>query len=189
MEKKAETTAESFFDSNVHIGTRTLYIGTEESIDHTTAEYFLKGMAILESLSDKDITIIMNGIGGEYYNSMAIYDRIKSSSCKTIIKCYGQAMSGNSLILQAADVRMLSPHCKIMIHYGTFGHEDNSRSFKNWAEEAERLNKEMEKVYFERMKQKNPQFKLSELRKMLSFDTILNAQESILLGLADKIIK
>jgi ATP-dependent protease ClpP protease subunit len=46
----------------------------------------------------------------------------------------------------------------------------------------------MEQMYLAKIRVKHPDFKLKKLQEMLNFDTILSAQESVDLGLADKIL-
>ena len=80
----------SWFDCNLDLFTRTIYMGSlsrdydigESGVDNFMAEYFIKGMHTLETRnSGKEINIIMNNPGGDWYHGMAIYDSIKNSSC------------------------------------------------------------------------------------------------------------
>ena len=120
---------DKWFDLNVDTDTRTIYMGSagytydegETGVDHFMAEYLIKGMHSLESKNKKPILIIMNNPGGDWYHGMAIYDAIKSSPCECTIKVYGHAMSMGSIILQAADNRIMMPNSRFMIHYGYDG--------------------------------------------------------------------
>ena len=229
----------NWFDHNIDTDSRTIFMGSidkdidnqENGVDHYMAEYFIKGMHLFESKKNEDeITIIMNNPGGDWYHGMAIFDAIKNSSCFCTIKVYGHAMSMGSIILQAADKRIMMPNSKFMIHYGYDGRYGHSKIFEKWADEGKRVNYQMENIYLDAMldkeekvgngnlskvlssimsKQrsleipnpgdivykfsKSPSAKREEtrgvLKEMLNFDTILNAEETVELGLADEVFK
>lgn len=150
---------DKWFDLNVDPDMRTLYMGSagysqddgETGVDHFMAEYLIKGMHSLESKNKKPITIIMNNPGGDWYHGMAIYDAIKSSPCECTIKVYGHAMSMGSIILQAADRRIMMPNARFMIHYGYDGKSGHAKIVYKWADEGKRINWEMENIYLEKM--------------------------------------
>ena len=106
-----------FYDYDIHIETRTLYLG--QDIDDLSAERTIKGLHLLDS-SDGNINIILSSPGGEVYNGMAIYDSILQCKNDVIISVAGWAMSMGSIILQAADYRLLHPNSVIMIHDGSW---------------------------------------------------------------------
>jgi ATP-dependent protease ClpP protease subunit len=93
----------------------------------------------------------MNNPGGDWYHGMAIYDAIKYSSCECTIKVYGHAMSMGSIILQAADHRIMMPNSRFMIHYGYDGKAGHAKIVYKWADEGKRVNWEMENLYLEKM--------------------------------------
>ena len=227
-----------WFDLNLDVDNRTLFMGSihndiesgESGVDSSMAEYFIKGMHVLDSKNDKPITIIMNNPGGDWYHGMAIYDAIHNSKSHCTIKVFGHAMSMGSIILQAADKRIMMPNSRFMIHYGYDGRYGHAKIFEKWAEECKRLNHDMENLYLDKILLKEKEVgistmtktlegimkKLKEfdqllnyegetkytfskkldvrrgeyrniLKEMLNFDTILNPQDTISLGLADEI--
>ena len=94
------------------------------------AERAIKALHILDSTAptgDKPITVIMNNPGGDEYHGMAIYDAIKSCKNHVTIVVFGMAMSMGSIILQAADKRVMSANSRVMIHYGTWGINDHPK--------------------------------------------------------------
>ncbi len=52
-----------------------------------------------------------------------------------------------------------------------------------------KLNDLMLKILLARVREKHPDFPEEEMDKLLDFDTILNAEECVELGLADRIVK
>lgn len=188
---------DKFHDYSLYIPQRTIYMGSEQfdvegsesGVDGLMAERFVKNITLLEMASSDPITIIMNNPGGDWYHGIAIYDAIKTAKSHVTIKVYGMAMSMGAVILQAADERIISPSSKFMIHYGYMGMSSNhSKIFDKWSDENKRINKEMEQIFMEKIKEKQPNFKLKKLEEMLNFDTILSAKETVELGLADKVL-
>ena len=194
--KSVSDDIELFHDKDLYIPTRTIWIGsvhesdgdfTESGCDAHMAERAVKNLHILESLGIAPITIMSDNIGGDEYHCFAIYDAIRSCQSEVTIRVCGHAMSAGSIILQAADVRIMMPTSRQMIHYGTWGNHDHSKTYQKWAKEGEKIDKWMEQMYLEKIREKHPEFTLPRLQKLLNFDTILNAAESVELGLADKV--
>jgi len=187
---------DKWHDSGIYIPTRHIYIGSEQSdddmnesgCDYLMAERAVKNLHVLESLSKEPITILMNNVGGDEYHGFAIYDAIRLCESHVTIKVLGHAMSMGSIILQAADERLMSETSRQMIHYGTWGVHDHAKTTQKWAKEGEKIDKWMEQMYLAKMKEKNPHFTLARLQRMLDHDTFLTAKESVECGLADKVL-
>ena len=214
-----------WFEHNLDVDNRTLYMGSvdispdgdESGVDNFMTEYFIKAMHVLEVKNHNNITIIMNNPGGDWYHGMAIYDAIKMANSHCTIKAYGYAMSMGSIILQAADHRILMPNSRFMIHNGTNSYLNMSLPLiKKWIREDERITYDMEEIYLKVMLEKEekeghgyltktlseilhmpialskkPETKKEELRSilkgMLNFDTILSAEETVAIGFADEV--
>jgi ATP-dependent Clp protease protease subunit len=161
---------------------------SESGVEATMAERQIKNLHILDTTSEDPITIIMNNIGGDVNHGLAIYDAIRACRSHVTIKVYGHAMSMGSIILQAADVRIMSEMSSQMIHYGSLGVSNHTKTTYKIVDEFKRIDKWMEKMYLENIKEKNPHFKLARLQRMLDHDSFLTAEQSVELGLADKIL-
>jgi ATP-dependent Clp protease protease subunit len=186
---------DKFHEYGLYIPTRTIYMGSETysedgegGVDGLMAERFVKNITVLETISSEPITILMNNIGGDEYHGFAIYDSILMSKSHITIKVVGHAMSMGSIILQAADKRIMMPTSRQMIHYGTWGCHNHAKTAQKWAQEGLKIDKWMEKMYLVKIQQKHPDYKMEDLQKMLDHDTFLTASESIKLGLADEIL-
>jgi len=110
--------------------------GEESGTDSHMAERVIKNLQILENVSESGedpITIVMNNPGGCWFSGMAIYNAIQACKNHVTIICYGQVMSMGSIIFQAADERIMSEDCDMMIHYGENGFFGNAKSFIKWA--------------------------------------------------------
>ena len=132
---------DQFMDNHIYLPTRTIYMGSmsssddegESDTDYHMAETVVKALHILDNQDavsmkgEKPINVIMNNIGGEVYHGMAIYDAISNCKNHVTIRVYGHAMSMGSIILQAADQRIMTRHSRIMIHYGNFGMHQHTK--------------------------------------------------------------
>jgi len=180
--------SDRFFDYDIHVPSRTLFVGGE--VEEPMAELLLKGMHLLVAAdSEKPIKIIMNSPGGDEYHGLAIYDAIATCPAHVTVSAFGHCMSMGSWIMQAADERILSPRCTMMIHYGSWAVDDSVRGVRACVKEMERINLLMEESYLRRMKMTDPAFPLRKLRRMLDDDTYLTAEAAVELGLADKVLE
>lgn len=199
MAKLVKESIDRFYDYDIHTETRTIYIGSvdsdaeygESGTDAAMAERAIKALHILDSVAptgDKPITVIMNNPGGDEYHGMAIYDAIKACKNHVTIVVFGMAMSMGSIILQAADKRVMSPNSRIMIHYGTWGIHDHPQIVYKWADEGKKFDSWMEQLYLEKIKQKNPDFTLRKVKELCSYDSFFDGKQALELGLIDEIL-
>ncbi|MBD3292062.1 MAG: hypothetical protein GF393_04000 [Armatimonadia bacterium] len=180
--------SDRFFDYDLHIPSRTMFIGGE--VEEQMAELMLKGMHLLVYTSkEHPIRIILNSPGGDEYHGLAIFDAIATCPVHVTVTAFGHCMSMGSWILQAADERILSPRCTMMIHYGTWFADDSVRGVRASCREMERMNLLMEEAYLRRMKERDPTYPLRKLRRLLDDDTYIPADEAIEMGLADRILE
>jgi len=198
MARNQRDSIELFHDYGLHIPTRTIYVGSENSadsgidggesgVDHMLSARLIKNLHALETINSEPITIILNNVGGDEYHCIAIYDAIRAAKSHVTIKVMGSAMSCGSIILQAADRRVMSPNSVQMIHYGTWGVNDHAKTAQAVSKEGERIDAWMEQLYLNRIQEKLPNFKLKKLQDLLMIDTYLTAQQCVDLGLADEI--
>ena len=181
---------EVFFDHGLYLPTRTIYMGEEDGTDYVMAERVIKRLHVLDAKQDAPIAILMNNDGGDEYHGQAIYDAILTCKNHVTITAFGHAMSMGSIILQAADERIMAPNAHMMIHYGTWEppKESHPKVLTSWAEEGEKFDKWMVDLYLAKIKEKRPRYQRATLDKLLDFDTFLTAQETVDLGLADRLV-
>lgn len=198
MSRRRSDPSNSWFESNVDFASRMVYFGsftdtedTEAGIDHRSSESVIKALIALDIQApdgDKPITMLMNSIGGDVYHGLAIYDAIRSCRNEVHVLVYGAAFSMAAIVLQAADKRVLAPHARVMIHYGTDGTYDHPKIVARWLEEGKKLDRMTEDILLMRIHQRHPRFSRERLQRSLDFDTILSAREAVDLGLADEIL-
>lgn len=180
-------------DASIYVKTRTLYLGGSDEgseINYRVAERFIKNLHVLEVQSEQPIMVIMNSPGGSVVDGLAIYDAICLCKCHITIKVFGHAQSMGSIILQAADERLVSPNSSVMLHYGTERYsETHSKDVLKNVMESERVNVWMENLFLSKIHEKLPNYKKSQLKRKLVYDWFLTGAEAVSLGLADKVLE
>jgi len=190
---------DKLYDYDLHIPSRTLYMGSaysdmesgESGTDSVMAERVIKALHILDNSApkgDQPIHIIMNNPGGDEYDGFAIYDAIKACKNHVTITVYGKAMSMGGIILQAADKRIMSPNSRFMMHYGQFSISANAKDVYKWVDDNKRIDTLMEDIFLEKMIEKDPDMDRAKLQDMLKDDFIVDAAEAVALGFADAVL-
>jgi len=96
----------------------------EPGVEYMMAARIIKNLHLLRYASPNlPVMIHMSTIGGEWGYGMAIYDAIRAMPYHITIVGYAHARSMASIILQAADHRVLMPNSCFMLHHGTTGYE------------------------------------------------------------------
>jgi ATP-dependent protease ClpP protease subunit len=160
---------------------------------------FLKNIRLLDQISDKPILIHMHLVGGDWASGMAIYDAIELCRSYVTIIVYGQAESMSSIILQAADKRVMTQNSYFMSHYGVTSNEGNYLDVKNWTKYEAVIEKVMMEIYAsvaikgkyfqENMKNATELKVLNYLRrKMKEGDWYLTSHETVYRGFADVVL-
>lgn len=94
----------------------------EPGVEYRMANRFIKNLDILTGISPSTpITVSMKTCGGDWLEGMAMYDAILATPNPISIINYTHARSMSSLILQAANKRIMMPHSIFMYHQGEYG--------------------------------------------------------------------
>lgn len=185
MKKKSH---DDLFSHDYSIEHSAIYLGSfgasEQGVDHRLAESAIKTLFVLDQKSNSPIKILLNNIGGDWYHGMAIYDAIRACKNHVTMTVYGQAMSMGSIVLQAADTRVMMPNAAIMIHHGTDWFGGHSEEFQKHARQCRRVTNMMVGIYCERTG-----LSQRKVKELLKFSSYLSAKESVKLGFADHIFQ
>lgn len=171
-------------EHDLDIRGRVIYVQSE--IDSDVSAKFIKLLKYLDKTAG-DIEIVLNSEGGCVTSGLAMHDAIKWCHNPVTIKCYGAVMSIASVILQAADTRVMSKYCRMMIHRGSTEVAGEYNTVKKAMAEEAQLDKIMCDVYMNRLQEANPNFKRAVLDKMMDTDTYISSSEALNLGLIDEI--
>ncbi len=223
--KKLESEISRLYDTDMYIPTRTIFMQSQSSdmddnesgVDYEMYTKVAKGLHVLDNINQEPVTIIGNNSGGYVYHGMAIYSMIKKCNSHVTMKMYGQCQSMGTIILQAADMRIIDEHCLFMIHYGSDNDYSNVKEKVRYRQVIDADMKTTEDIYIEkilekhegqmevldlvlqkicyrmgaewsRLKEKGLERLLRKnLKSIMTYDAYLTAQEVLDLGLADKI--
>lgn len=183
MSERIKSAVSHFHEYDIYYPRRSINIFG--AIDHDMFVSVFKNLHALDN-TQGTINIFINSEGGCFTSGRAIFDSI--NGCKNYVRAmvYGEASSMASVILQAADERIMAPGSYIMIHDGEEylgGHPENIKRWDNFY----KIQREwFYRVYLEKIKIVKPRFTKKKLQDLLKFDTILYADDAIKLGLADK---
>lgn len=169
--------------------------GQEPGVEYTMATRFIKNLRFLALESSDPVLIHMKTCGGSYEEGFAIYDAIKSCPCYVTILSYTHARSMSSIILQAADKRVLMPNSYFLIHWGTTNLCGDHQQVLSNAEFARKMEGQFLDVYLDAMQGSDTwsgnirSFIEKQLRDKMGrkTDVILTSEETISWGLADEI--
>lgn len=192
-------------DINLDIPNREIFLhsyvgceGEEPGVDYRSAVSLQKNLRILDNINHEPILIHMHLPGGDWSDCLGIYDTIKSCISKTTILGYAKVESSSSVILQAADCRVLMPNCHVLLHYGSISldaeHKAATSNLKWNERESEKMleiftNKcihspiATEKHWKKAMIKKHIQSQLSNYS-----DWIISAEEAVYYGFADGLL-
>jgi ATP-dependent protease ClpP protease subunit len=168
-------------------------------VDYRMASTFYKNIRFLDTLNNNPIIIHMHSIGGYWNDGMTIFDSIQASKSYITIIAYGQAESMSSIILQAADLRVMMPNSYFMCHFGSSHIGGNFLDAQKAFEYEKRMADKMVEIYAERAllgeyfstNYKTPtKEKVKEFikRRFREGDWYLDAEEAVYYGFADRVI-
>jgi ATP-dependent protease ClpP protease subunit len=188
---------------SVNIATREIFLhnsfmsddNKNPGVEYKMASTFVKNIKLLENRSQDPIIIHMQSIGGEWADGMAIYDSIILCKSYVTIISYGQAESMSSIILQAADSRLLTPHSYFMAHYGSSSLSCDYLNAINWMDFEKKLASKMLDIYAKRCVdgeffdgKDESQVKKYLSTKLKSGDWFMDPVEAVYYGFADGVV-
>ncbi len=132
----------------------------------------------------QSVTIDLNSDGGSWYYGIGIYDRLMLHPGEVTIRVWGHAMSMGSVILQAADRRLMAPSALLMIHDVIDSIDGSVREIETEVQSLNTIRKLMYNIYASRGKET----KIDFWRRKCSKNSYFSAEQALELGLIDEII-
>lgn len=128
---------------------RQIFLGTD--IDADVANIINAQLLYLDSVSDDDITILVNSPGGVCYDGLAIIDTMNYITPKVGTTCVGMAASMGAVILSSGESgrRFALPHSRVMIHQPLGGASGQCSDIIIEAEQIQILKKELYNILAE----------------------------------------
>jgi ATP-dependent protease ClpP protease subunit len=169
---------------------------SEPGVEFIMANKFIRNMNIcMRKNPNVPILVHMKTNGGHWEEGMAIHNTIKACPNPVTILCYTHARSMSSIILQAANKRVMMPDSEFMFHDGTWGFEGTVRQARTEIKRLNAMSQRMLDIYVESMKStghcKNwsrkriEEYLIEEMQK--HEEVYLTPQETVKYGLADEI--
>jgi len=175
------------WENDVDITSRSIYIGRSssgEEIGPDALARLLQSLVILERKGQGPVTLYVNTEGGCLWNALGMCDIIEASQLEVIAVGVGRIWSSGSIIMQAADHRVMSPNSTMLLHGGELALSGHPLNGKAWVEAERRATETVADMYAKRSS-KNANY----YRRLMNRaqDAILTSQEALDLGLVDEI--
>lgn len=155
----------------------------EYTESETSAEYFRKALA--EIPENATIELHINSYGGSVKEGIAIYNQLKQKKCKEIVAYVdGFAYSVASVIMQAADRRIMGLGTSLLIHNMWLSVAGNAKELRKAADDLDVLMESNRQIYMERVN-----ITEDELIEMLDNETYLTPEKAVEMGFADEVGK
>lgn len=202
--KETDIELQNIHNYNINVKNREIYLHSyfdteeENGVEFRSAIVFEKNIRYLNSLSIEPILIHMHLPGGVWGDCMGIYDTIRLSKSKIIIVAYGSVESASSVILQAADLRLLMPNTNVLIHYGSISVDNEHKAALSWVQWSEKESQKMIDIFTDKYIASDLA-KSKKLKRMMAkkhiiaqlankCDWILTAEEAVSYNFADGVL-
>jgi len=135
----------------------------------------------LKSLPDtvNTIEVRINSGGGDVFDGVTIYNRLKQHKAKIIVYIDGLAASIASVIAMAGDEIIMSEGSLLMIHKPWTVAMGDSKDFENTISRLDDVEEQLLSIY-----QRKTKIDRNELRSMLAAETWLDADQAVDMGFA-----
>ncbi len=166
---------------------RIIILGTD--VNDAVANVIVAQMFFLEMENpDKDINLYINTSGGSISAGLAIYDIMQFVKCNVSTTCIGMAASMGSLLLcgGAKGKRYILPHSKTMLHQPLImgGLSGPASDIEIHTKELLETKQRLTEIYVEHTGKK-----FKDMTKIMDRDSFFNAEQSVTLGIVDKIVQ
>lgn len=149
----------------------------------TSADFFRKALA--EIPETDTIELHINSYGGSVKEGIAIYNQLKQKKCKEIVAYVdGLAYSIASIILQAADRRIMGLGTSLLIHNMWINISGNAEDLRKAADDLDVLMEANRQIYMDKVT-----ITEDELIEMLNNETYLTPDQAVEKGFADEVNK
>jgi ATP-dependent protease ClpP protease subunit len=172
---------ENLHSLGYHVDSRTIFIFGE--INTEMSKNVNAAMEIMENINfHAPVIVRVMSEGGNWFDGLAIYDRLKNSNCPIHMIGTGMVASTATAIFQAGDIRELTPNAIFVLHDGTEGFEGEAKSFEAWGETSKKSRQRLYEIYSEKSGKPTSFWQTLCLK-----DTILDSKQVIDFKLADSI--
>ena len=133
----------------------------------------------LKEAGSNDVIIHLNSPGGDAFDGIAIYNRLKNHVGKVTIHVDGWACSAASVIAMAADVLIMELGSMLMIHEASTIVWGTKKHFRKEADVLEKLEDGIIDIYMTKANVER-----DEIKTMVDKETWFSANEAVEIGFA-----
>lgn len=164
---------------DVLVGSREIFAFGE--IDDDFAKRLTRDICHLRSLKKDPITIYLSSPGGDVGHGLGLYDFVHSLEFHVTIIGLGEVASAATILLQAADRRILTNNSVMMLHGLSIGTEDTLHNVETFLKASKISQERMLDIYSRRCSLTVPQ-----LRNKLQKDWYMTSDQALELGFIDE---
>lgn len=173
----------------IDIENRRIYFGTIDSdngseVNWASIEKVIRGMHKMYEKNSSPIELHMSSPGGDPYEMLRLVDEIEASPVQIKFIGSGLIASAATWVMAVSDVRMLHKNAYVLVHDGSDQLEDRHTDFQITSKHFQNLQDKLYDIF-----EQNSRMPKSFWQDVCQRDLYLTANETILLGLADKIIQ
>jgi ATP-dependent Clp protease protease subunit len=138
---------------------------------------------ILRAIGNRDVTVNINSPGGDVFEGIAIYNRLREHQGKITVQVLGVAASAASIIAMAGDEIKIGASSFLMIHNAWVLAIGNRHDMREVADFLEPFDKAMADVYVAKSGQD-----LADVQAAMDAETWFNGTQAVELGYANDVL-
>jgi ATP-dependent Clp protease protease subunit len=135
--------------------------------------------AALRAIGDREVTVYINSPGGDMFEGIAIYNRLREHSQKVTTKVLGMAASAASIIYLAGAERQVASSAFLMIHNCWTFLAGNRHYLRDVADDMQEFDAAMADLYAETSGQP-----VDGMAELMDDETFIRGKRAVELGLA-----
>ncbi len=155
-----------------------------------TYERFRQTIQQIEQLDSPTVVVNIRSTGGDVNDALLIYEALNSLNASITTRCYGYVASAATVIAQAASegLREISANALYLVHNSQCSVEGTAKELSQRIELLEKTDERLAELYAERGGGETSTYR-ELMAEQSGAGRWLNAQETIELGLADRLIE
>ncbi|WP_286929217.1 head maturation protease, ClpP-related [Pseudomonas sp. UBA7721] len=135
--------------------------------------------AALRAIGDREVTVYINSPGGDMFEGIAIYNRLREHKQKVTTKVLGMAASAASIIYLAGSERQVASSAFLMIHNCWTFLSGNRHYLRDVSDDMEEFDAAMADLYAETSGQP-----VEDMAELMDDETFIRGKRAVELGLA-----
>jgi ATP-dependent Clp protease, protease subunit len=172
---------ELLITQGIDLHARKLYLSGE--VNEEMFKRCQNGLAVLNQMKPKDITVVLTTDGGCVYEAFGIHDLIKGNAFPVNIHTTGYCMSAGPIILQAGKKRSASENTQFMVHLGQEMISGEVSTVRKVQEHMKLMSIRMINILTKRADQR------TEVESAVEVTRYFNSWDAEEMGLIDEVVK